>query len=273
MLAAVAFPLVACATPTGEPGDTQPTAPSAQAADGTSVPATASADQATRADEVSDPLLAAIDDAAPSEEKSIEELRAAELVGEPDLAHGALSTQVATPLTCADGAQKDFTTCWSLDYAECHKPWASATLCLQSALDKCTPGKTAALAACARGLVKVYRTVGGERLGALHRESMVPEIGSRVEGAFQFAATPQAGASALPIYRCFAGPYTTSDDFPSRSATCEGFGSPRFHGYGFKAGTPGTSAVYRCRAGGDHFLSRSASCEGHVSEGLIGYAK
>jgi hypothetical protein len=174
--------------------------------------------------------------------------------------------------TCAAGAQDDYLHCVADYYYVCIDPFEPVTYtpCRNLANQTCGTARTAALTKCSAGLVRVFRTVGD--LG--HRETMVPAANATTEGAFSFASTPQPGANQQPIYRCGIDSSAYHGDYPTRSASCDGTGTPwSFHGFSFARGTLGTSAVYRCRVGADHFMSRAANCEGQVFEGLIGYAK
>jgi len=79
-------------------------------------------------------------------------------------------------------------------------------------------------------------------------------------------ATQEAGT--VPIYEC----RVNSDNFISRSSTCEGQEVIGMHGYIYTSAQPGTVALYRCKqSNSQHFTSRSSNCEGQISEGNQGY--
>ncbi len=103
-----------------------------------------------------------------------------------------------------------------------------------------------------------YETVGAQPAGYSFEGSLGELLDTQVPGS-------------EPWFSCRTG----TDEFTSRSATCEGRELIGFEGFAYTsqpANVP-TVPVYRCHTNGpvSHFDSHDANCEGQTSDGLLGY--
>jgi hypothetical protein len=103
-----------------------------------------------------------------------------------------------------------------------------------------------------------YETVGAQPAGFSFEGSLGDILMVQVPGT-------------EPWFSCRAG----TDEFTSRSSTCEGQELIGFEGYAYTsqpANVP-TVPVYRCHTNGPvtHFDSHDPNCEGQTSDGLLGY--
>ncbi len=196
--------------------------------------------------------------------------------GEDEAEASVSTTQEAlSGLTCRDSATDDRTFCEAIHFWSCYSG-SNAGACRANAEALCARKYAQAGALCDNDVARVYRVLQN----GFHNETKV-FAGGTVEDVFSFFPRRYTGADPNPIYRCPVDPSGVSyvvysggiRDFPSKSATCEGKGTPiSILGYSLPLGVKGATAVYRCRAGSDHFMSRDANCEGKVKEGLLGYA-